>query len=231
MTSVSAGPNTLSDESTRRLETFVDAAFAFAVTMLVISIDEIPGSLSELLDALKGVPAFAVSFAQIMLFWIGHRRWSEVTDTNSTASTLWTLALVFVVMIYIYPLKLMFGQFFHWASSGYFPSAWGAQPSASDLSALFAIFGFGMSAMALCLCMLYHCSAREAASSSDFRDIVRAGRAAWAIVAGVALLAAICSLALPFPVNLMSPWLYLILAATGWLARWLTVGKRAGERA
>ncbi|MCB1643573.1 MAG: DUF1211 domain-containing protein, partial [Xanthomonadales bacterium] len=40
-----------------RLEAFVDAAFAFALTMLVISIDEIPGNRAELVQALKGVPA------------------------------------------------------------------------------------------------------------------------------------------------------------------------------
>ena len=33
-----------------RIETFVDAAFAFAFTMLVISIDEIPKSPPELFD-------------------------------------------------------------------------------------------------------------------------------------------------------------------------------------
>lgn len=228
MTDVSAGPIALSDESTRRLETFVDAAFAFAVTMLVISIDEIPGSLAELLDALKGVPAFAVSFFQIMIFWIGHRRWSDATSTNTTASTLWSLTLVFVVMIYIYPLKLMFGQFFYWASSGYLPSAWSGQSSAPDLSVLFAIFGFGMAAMALCLAMLYQCSTREVANSTAQRATIHAGRAAWTFVGSIGLLAAVCSLTLPFPTNLFSPWLYLVLAFTGLLARRIALSKNAG---
>ncbi len=230
MTDVSAGPNTLADIGTRRLETFVDAAFAFAVTMLVISIDEIPASLHELLDALKGIPAFAVSFFQIMIFWIGHRRWSDATNTNTTASTLWSLALVFAVMIYIYPLKLMFGQFFYWASSGFFPSTWGAQASASDLRALFAIFGFGMSAMALCLCMLYQCSVREGADSQTQQETVRAGRAAWAIVCTISLVSGFCSLALPFPINLFSPWLYVVLAFTGPIARRIAHRQPTGGR-
>ncbi len=38
-----------------RLEAFVDAAFAFAVTMLVISIDQIPRDRGELTEALKGI--------------------------------------------------------------------------------------------------------------------------------------------------------------------------------
>ncbi len=52
-----------------RTETFVDAAFAFAVTLLVVSIDSIPESVAELLRALAAVPAFAASFAIIGLFW------------------------------------------------------------------------------------------------------------------------------------------------------------------
>ena len=52
-----------------RLEAFVDAAFAFAVTLLVISLDGIPGDTSQLLDALKQIPAFAASFCLLVFFW------------------------------------------------------------------------------------------------------------------------------------------------------------------
>ena len=41
-----------------RIEVFVDAAFAFAVTMLVISFDQIPQSFNEMVEAVKGIPAF-----------------------------------------------------------------------------------------------------------------------------------------------------------------------------
>ena len=44
-----------------RIETFVDAAFAFAFTMLVISIDEIPSSPLELFELSKYIPAFILS--------------------------------------------------------------------------------------------------------------------------------------------------------------------------
>lgn len=44
-----------------RIETFVDAAFAFAFTMLVISIDEIPSSPVELFELSKDIPAFILS--------------------------------------------------------------------------------------------------------------------------------------------------------------------------
>ena len=44
-----------------RLETFIDAAFAFAVTMMVISVDRIPRNIEELFEAFKDVPAFLAS--------------------------------------------------------------------------------------------------------------------------------------------------------------------------
>lgn len=60
-----------------RVETFTDAAFAFAVTLLVISIDQVPRSYPEMVRALEGLPAFGFSFALIMLFWHAHWAWSR----------------------------------------------------------------------------------------------------------------------------------------------------------
>ena len=48
----------LRGEQVTRLETFVDAAFAFAMTLLVVSFDAMPESFSELYDALRRLPAF-----------------------------------------------------------------------------------------------------------------------------------------------------------------------------
>ena len=48
----------LRGENMTRIETFVDAAFAFAFTMLVISIDFIPKSPTELLALSSDIPAF-----------------------------------------------------------------------------------------------------------------------------------------------------------------------------
>ena len=45
-------------EQVTRLETFVDAAFAFAMTLLVVSFEAMPDSFAELYDALRRLPAF-----------------------------------------------------------------------------------------------------------------------------------------------------------------------------
>jgi len=49
-----------------RIEVFVDAAFAFSVTLLVISFDSIPQSFTEMVLAIKGIPAFLLSVAQLV---------------------------------------------------------------------------------------------------------------------------------------------------------------------
>lgn len=57
----------LRGDQTTRIETFTDAAFAFSLTLLVISAAP-PGSFDELRTALAGIPAFLLSATQLMLF-------------------------------------------------------------------------------------------------------------------------------------------------------------------
>ena len=52
-----------------RVETFTDAAFAFSLTLLVISFDSLPATFEEFLMALRNVPAFAGRFATLGMFW------------------------------------------------------------------------------------------------------------------------------------------------------------------
>ena len=104
-----------------RLETFVDAAFAFAVTLLVVGGgDSVPSNSEELRLALNQVPAFAASFANIMLFWYAHHKWSRQFGLDDMKSVLISLALIFVVLIYVYPLKATYSGAISFFSNGYF---------------------------------------------------------------------------------------------------------------
>ncbi len=104
-----------------RLEAFVDAAFAFAVTLLVISADRVPDSVRALVLALKQVPAFAAGFALLALFWYAHVRWSRHYRLDGMLATLLSLLLVFLVLVYVYPLRLLLGTFFAWITAGWLP--------------------------------------------------------------------------------------------------------------
>ena len=61
--------------TTERLDNFTDAAFAFAISLLVIGGAGAPANFEALQAALGDVPAYAFGFAVIAMFWSGHVRW------------------------------------------------------------------------------------------------------------------------------------------------------------
>ena len=130
-----------------RLETFADAAFAFAVTLLVVAGgDTVPASFEEMMLAMKQVPAFAASFANIMLFWYAHHRWSRRFGLVGPGSVLLTLLLIFVMLIYVYPLKAIYSGAFDFFTGGYLASYFELR-SVADLRDMFIIFGAGYAAL------------------------------------------------------------------------------------
>ncbi|HEY2802277.1 MAG TPA: hypothetical protein VGI85_16945 [Chthoniobacterales bacterium] len=46
-----------------RLETFIDAAFAFSITMLVIAAQQIPDDIASLLAAFRHIPTFVLALS------------------------------------------------------------------------------------------------------------------------------------------------------------------------
>ena len=137
-----------------RLETFADAAFAFAVTLLVVGGgDSIPTSFEEMIRAMKQVPAFAASFANIMLFWYAHHQWSRRFGLEDAGSITLTLLLIFIVLIYVYPLKAIYSGAFQFFSGGYLESYF-ALESIDDLRSMFVIFGTGYAALSGSIALL-----------------------------------------------------------------------------
>ena len=67
----------------RRLETFIDAAFAFAISMLVIAANQVPDNIEELLGAFRHVPAFVASIVVLGIFFgAGIGNGAGVTDSK-----------------------------------------------------------------------------------------------------------------------------------------------------
>src|SRR5207237_7342225 len=60
-----------------RLETFIDAAFAFAISMLVIAAQQIPDNIHALLAAFKNVPTFVRSIAVLGIYGRGGVVWGR----------------------------------------------------------------------------------------------------------------------------------------------------------
>ena len=138
---------------TTRLEAFVDAAFAFALTLLVISFDAVPRNFEELLIALRAVPAFMFAFCILAMFWIAHRNWSIRFGLDTTFATLVSLALIFILLVYVYPLRAMATAAVSALSNGWLPSEFYID-SEDKVRGLFAIYGVGFSVSNLCLVAL-----------------------------------------------------------------------------
>lgn len=197
-----------------RTETFTDAAFAFAVTLLVVSIDQIPTNMDQLFDALRGIPAFLMSFALLMLFWGGHWGWSRRYGLEDTPSVLLSCALVFIVLCYVYPLKFLSALFMHWVSGGQL--ATGAMiTSGSQLHTIFVIYGTGFVLMALIIVLLNAHALRQRKSLALNQIeifLTKADLGAWAIVGGVGLLSVLLALVTPPTTFGLPGWVYMSLA-------------------
>lgn len=137
-----------------RLETFTDAAFAFAAALLAISIDEVPSTYTELLEALKGAPAFGASLALLLLYWRAHQVWSNRFGLEGLPAVLLTFALIMVVMVYVYPLKIMFGAAFYFATSGWLPSSF-VLNSSHQFRGLLTVYGIGFLLLNVLVSSLY----------------------------------------------------------------------------
>src|SRR5438128_950281 len=89
-----------------RLEGFSDAVFALAVTLLVVSL-EVPRTFNELWEAMRGFVAFAICFALLFQVWSRHHTYFRRYGLDDTVTKTLTGILLFVVLLYVYPLKFL----------------------------------------------------------------------------------------------------------------------------
>jgi len=199
-----------------RLETFTDAAFAFAITMLVISLSGIPGSVAELAEAMKGIPAFFVSFATIASFWYAHRQWSRRYGLEDGLTILISLGLIFVMLVYVYPLKMVFSALFYWISAGWFPSNFELQ-TRFDLPNLFVIYGLGFFALTGLICLLYVRALRtgDLLRLNELERLkTRAEMAYHGVLAATGFMSALLAWVLPAELGVWCGFVYMTLGFT-----------------
>jgi uncharacterized membrane protein len=90
-----------------RLEAFCDVVFGFALTLLVVSL-EVPRNYAELMAAMRGFVPFAACFAQLVMIWRAHYIFSRRYGLEDAYTVFLNVALLFVVLFYVYPLKFVF---------------------------------------------------------------------------------------------------------------------------
>jgi uncharacterized membrane protein len=150
------GPDGFRDRGAQstRLEAFVDAAFAFTLTLVVIAGNDIPASVDALVLAMKAVPAYAASFLLIMRFWFAHGDWSRRYGLDDATSRRLSVLLVFLVLIFVYPMRMVFSSLFSALSMGFLPTTFSIDRH-SDVSAMFIMFAVAFGVMGLVMVALY----------------------------------------------------------------------------
>lgn len=186
---------------TQRLDAFVDAAFAFAVSLLIIAGGEPLRSFDDLLKALLRIPAFLGGFALISLFWLAHRTWSSLGPRRDGFSTLLSLAVVFSVLVFVFPLRLLIESAAHFLSGGLLPGQ-GLIASFDQLGWTYLIYGLGFTVLSVLYALLFG-QARNGLEDGPARQAAGEWRRTWALAAVTGLLSGLLALT---PLLSRAPW-------------------------
>jgi hypothetical protein len=181
----------------------------------VIAAQQIPDNIQALLAAFKNVPTFVCSIAVLGIFWRGHWLWSRRYGLEDGASLLISWALVVTILIFIYPLKAIFGAMWYLLSDGRMGQPLGLHTTPAEARAIFAIYALGLIGMAAEILLLYlrawqlrgalRLNARES-------DITRGELMGWSIPICVGIVALVLALTLPIERIEWSGWVYFSMA-------------------
>ena len=198
-----------------RLETFIDAAFAFAISMLVIAANQVPDNVTALLAAFRNVPTFICSIAVLGIFWRGHWLWSRRYGLEDGVSSLISWALVVTILIFIYPLKAIFGAMWYFLSNGQVGQPLSLHTTEAQARAIFAIYALGLITISAEILLLYlrAWQLREPLRLNALeRSTTRGELTGWSIPVSVGLVSLILALTLPAEQIQWSGWVYFSMA-------------------
>lgn len=183
-------------EMARRLDAFVDAAFAFAVTLLVAGGGDPPTTLVEMRAMFLSAPSYLASFALIVMFWLSYRDLGRLWPHRDGLSTALSLGVVFVVLLYVFPLRLMMESALHAMSGGILPGG-DLIDSIDDLRFLYVAYGGGCLSLSLLFSALYRHHLKQGAAGPTQAVSARIWIQNWIILSGASLASIVIALTAP----------------------------------
>lgn len=123
-----------------RIEGFSDAVFAFAITLIVVSL-EVPKTFSQLFDTMRGFLAFGLCFTILIWIWYSHYKFFRRYGLSDIFTLTLNALLLFVVLFYVFPLKFVFSYVIN---GMLFPNMAGHHVvGASEVGTMMMIYGSG----------------------------------------------------------------------------------------
>jgi uncharacterized membrane protein len=137
-----------------RVEAFSDAVFAFAVTLLIVSL-EVPHTYEELMESMTFFLPFGVCFTILYLIWNTQNIFFRRFGLHDAGTITLNGILLFLVLFFVYPLKFLFGGLF----TGKFHL-----DKPEQLRNLFYIYSGGFASIYLVFAALYRSAVKKAAA-------------------------------------------------------------------
>lgn len=208
-----------------RVEGLSDIVFGFAIALLVVSLD-VPRDFDVFAATMKQFFLFAMSFALIVFIWWRQYRWFRRYALDDGVSFLLNALLLFVVLMYVYPLKYLL-RVFGWFL-GLVPQAEAPNIRFDQMPALMLVFSLCYFTIFLIFALLYWHAwrKREELELDEVERIQTRGAIiedlGMATVAGISVILALVG-SVPF-----AGMIYFTLGPSQW---WLGVrqGKRIDE--
>ena len=204
-------PFRLRGREVSRVEAFSDVVFGFALTLIVLSL-EVPTRYEDLIATLKGYPAFAICFAILTWIWFVHHTFFRRYALNDEITIALNTALLFLVLLYIYPLKYMFSIVTRQIEGR------------SDPNTLFMIYGLGFSGIFL-LFLLMHVHALRLREQLELNEVelhdTITAMGMYASYVAIGLISTAIGALVKGPALMWAGWIYFLIgpasAAIGYL--------------
>jgi len=134
-----------------RIEALSDAVFAFAITLLIVSL-EVPKDFEELLAGMRTFFPFAVCFFMLFQVWLIQNIFFRRYNLHDQWTIVLNGMLLFVVLFFVYPLKFLFSA---WMTTGFFFK----EPE--QVVQLFQIYSSGFAAIYILFSLMYYHAYRK----------------------------------------------------------------------
>ena len=189
-----------------RVETFSDAAFALAITLLVLS-STVPTSFSELIESTRMIIPFGLCVTLIMVIWYQHYLFFLQYGLQDIRTVSINTVLIFLILVYVYPLKFLTRFLFEavvMLITGNTANLQAIYPDGTvdNMGFLMVFYGLGAASIFLTLAWMYHYAygKREELDLNEYEVFsTKVSRRSNLLMASLPLISSLVAVINPFP--------------------------------